>query len=129
MFREWFAKLAWMLISFKLWAFITITGLLVLAWCSAEAGFRNAIVTAQGLFDKGYIDSEQFSEVITHANTVYMDSLLGHVSTFGVGVLVSIVAAKAITDWGGMAKEREIIKRVDKAHLENGGLKKFLPKG
>lgn len=128
MLGDWCSKLSWMLISFKLWSFVTLTLLLVLAWVSAEKGFNSTIQIAKDLHDKGYINSEQLANLITHSQTVYMDSLLGHVSVFGAAVLVSIIALKAASEWGAISKDKEIIRKVNKQEMQNGGLKKFLSK-
>lgn len=128
MFKEWISKLAWMLISFKVWSFTVIVGLLIAAWIFAEQGFRSTIVIAKELHDKQYINSEQLSKIVTHSQSVYMDSLLGHVSMFGSAVLVAVLAMKAASDWQSISKDKEVIKKVDNQELKNGGLKKFLSK-
>lgn len=128
MLRPWLAKLAWMLISFKVWAFSIMVGLLVLAWISAEKGVSHAVAVATELHDKDYINSEQLTNLITHAHTVYMDSLMGHVSVLGSAVLVAIITLKAVTDWQVLAKDKEVIKKASATEFKNGGLRKFLSK-
>ncbi|RKZ96086.1 MAG: hypothetical protein DRQ40_02015 [Gammaproteobacteria bacterium] len=128
MFKEWCSKLAWMFVSFKVWAFSIIISLLVLAWLSAEKGFYTSIEVAKQLHDKEYINSEQLSNIVTHSQTIYMDSLMGHVSIFGSAVLVAIIALKAATEWQSISKDKEVIKKAHSSEFENGGLKKFMSK-
>jgi hypothetical protein len=128
MFREWFAKLAWMLISFKVWSFSTMITILIMAWLSVQKGFMTTVSVAKDLHDSNYINSEQFTSIITHAQTVYMDSLMGHVSVLGSAVLVAIIALKAATDWQALSKDKEVIKKADGTEFHNGNLSKFLSK-
>ena len=128
MWKAWLTKLAWMLISFKVWAFSIVIGLLVLAWISAEKGVAHAVNVAKTLHDKDYINSEQLTNLISHAHTVYIDSLMGHVSVLGSAVLVAIITLKAVTDWQVLAKDKEVIKKAASSEFKNGGLQKFLSK-
>jgi hypothetical protein len=118
----------WMLISFKVMSFITLTTLLVLGWVSIQKFFNQTIDTVQMLHDKEYINSEQAASIISNAQTTLFDASLGHLATFGISVLVAIVAIKGFGDWNDISKEKELIKKMDKEELTNGGLKKFLPK-
>lgn len=117
-----------MLISFKVWAFTVMTSLLVLAWVCAEKGVQHTIDVAKDLHDKNYINSEQLTNLISHAHTTYMDSLMGHVSVLGSAVLVAIITLKAVTDWQVLSKDKEVIKKTSSTEFDNGGLEKFLSK-
>lgn len=127
MWRPWFSKLAWMLISFKVWAFTVMVNLLIAAWISAEKGVSHTISVAKDLHDKDYINSEQLTSLISHAHSTYMDSLMGHVSVLGSAVLVAIITLKAVTDWQVLSKDKEVIKKASTTEFKNGGgLQKFL---
>ena len=126
--QQWCSKLMWMLISFKVMSFIILTSLLVGAWVSVQNSFTHVIEVTKALHDKEYIDSGQMAEIIANAQTVLFDSTLGHISTFGISVLVAIIAIKGFGDWNDISKEKALISKMDKKELANGGLKKFLPK-
>jgi hypothetical protein len=99
----------WMLISFKVMSFALLTSLLVGAWLGVQKSFETTVLVAKELHDKGYINGDQLSEIISSAQKVLFDSTLGHLSTFGISVLVAIIAIKGFGDWNEISKEKEII--------------------
>ena len=126
--RQWLSKLMWMLISFKVMSFVILTALLVGAWISVQNTFTHMVNVTKELHDKGYIDSKQLSEIVSNGQTVLFDSTLGHVSTFGISVLVAIIAIKGFGDWNDISKEKALINKMSSKEISNGGLKKFLPR-
>jgi len=109
-------------------SFVTLTILLVGAWLSVQRSLDTTVRVITELHDSGYIDSKQLAELLSNAQKVLFDSTLGHVSTFGISVLVAIIAIKGFGDWNDASKEKVLINKMDRKDIEDGGLKKFLPK-
>ena len=122
------SKLVWMLISFKVMSFVILTSLLIGAWISVQQSFAHMVEVTKDLHDNGYIDSKQMTELLSNSQTVLFDSTLGHISAFGISVLVAIIAIKGFGDWNDISKEKALINKMSSKDISNGGLRKFLPR-
>ena len=118
---SWANKLKWHFISFKFLAFFGFCGLLVLLWYGLERAFSKTVEIATALHASGHIEEEHVTKIVTTAQTVYYDNVIGHVSLLAAAVLVAIIGLKMISE----KVEGDISKATGKAAKD---LKNFMKK-
>jgi len=117
---DWANKLKWSFISFKFLSFFGFCGLLVLLWFGLERAFNKTVAIATSLYTSGHITDEHLTNIINTAQTVYYDSVIGHVSILAAAVLVSIIGLKIMSE--------RVESELAKAGKKTKDLKKFLKK-
>lgn len=93
---HWFTKLKWSFISFKFLSFFGFCGLLVCFWYGSQKALKEGVEVAKALHKEGFIKEEHVKEIVINGQTAIYDHAFGHVATVAVGVLVAIVALKAV---------------------------------
>lgn len=126
--REWWAKIKWLLISFRFLAFTAISIMLVSFWVSLIHVYEYTIDVVKAYKDEGILTEEASQAVITHLQTVLFDSTVGHVSVAFTAVMTGIIALKGVQFYVRSSETRELLKQANTDQPVEE-LKKWLPKG
>lgn len=127
---SWFRRIKWLFASFKFLSFFSVLLVSVAFWVGLGVVFDNTVDVVTALHQKGLIDNAHVKDITVKAYDVLYDKAVGHFSVFLTGVLVAIVGAKMVSEYGEGKVRTEVAKEAAKnGKITNGDdLEKFLPK-
>lgn len=114
--REWWAKIKWLLISFRFLAFTAISIMLISFWISLISVYKYTLDIVKEYKFEGILTEEASEKVITHLQTVLFDLTIGHVSLAFTAVMTGIIALKGVQFFVKSSENKELLKQ---ANTEN----------
>lgn len=125
--KSWWAKLKWLVISFRFLAFAAVSGLLIGFWISLINTYKYTINILTVLKNENIIKDQDIPGIIIHFQTVLFDLTVGHVSIAFTAVMTGIIALKGVQFYVKSSENKELLKQANTDQtVEN--IRKWLPK-